>query len=173
MDGCTDVLASTLTACLLFSLLSSRETGGVRHLQRWASKGLRLTTVFADHRVYTSTPNHTAVNQCGVAECKQTPLVSSWERRRLHIPGMCASLHVHSCMLLYSHGWGSLHLWVDCHTGSSICYPAVVCRVITICTQLIRESTDGMSSWKRRKEKGQLFHWLVCFLIFPRGFRLG
>lgn len=45
-----------------------------------AEMGIKRTAAHhsvCQHRVYTSTPNHTAVNQCGVAECKQTPLVSS------------------------------------------------------------------------------------------------
>lgn len=49
----------------LSSAALSRETEGGRHVQRQASKGVHLTALFADEGIHTSTPNHTAVNQCG------------------------------------------------------------------------------------------------------------
>lgn len=114
MDGCIDVLAPTMNVCLLLLLLLSsaalsRETEGVRHPQRQASKGVHLTTLFVDHGMYTSTPNHTAVNQCGGLSMERFKVnkhhSSLAETAGGYVHLGCAPatlLYVHSCLLLYS-----------------------------------------------------------------------
>lgn len=122
MDGCTDVLASATNACLLPLLLLSsaalsRETEGGRHAKRQASKGVHLTALFADHGMHTSTPNHTAVNQCGGLGMEQFKVnkhhssLAETAGGYVHLGyAPAALLYVHSCLLLYSNGSGCLLL---------------------------------------------------------------
>lgn len=153
VDGLTDVLASIMNVCLLLSLLLSpaafcRETEGGRHVERQASKGVHLTTLFADHGMHSSKPNHTAVNQCG-------GLSMEWFKVNKHLLSLTetasgyvhlgrapeALSYVHSCLLLYSNDWmlSPPATELKCRSGISICCPAaaIVCIVMIGRAQLI------------------------------------
>lgn len=162
MDGCADELASTTNARLLLSLLLSsaalsRETEGGRHVKRQASKAAHPTALFADRGMHTSTPNHTAVNQCGGLTMERfkvnkhhSPLAETAGGyvRLGSVPAVF--LDVRCCLLLYSNDWASLLLRVSWHTSISICCSAaaILCKVMTSHVRLIREHIYiyGMSS---------------------------
>lgn len=87
----------------------SRETEGRRHAERHSSKRVRLTALFSDHGMHTSTPNHTAVNQCGGLGMERFKVnkhhssLAETAAGYVHLGCAPAALHyVHSCLLLYS-----------------------------------------------------------------------
>lgn len=76
-------------------------------VRRQASKEVHLTALFADRGMHTSTPNQTAVNQCGGLSMERfkvnkhhSPLAET-ASGYVHLGCVPAALlHVHSCLLL-------------------------------------------------------------------------
>lgn len=141
--------------------------------KRQASKGVHPTALFADCGMHTSTPNHTAVNQCGGLSMEQfkvnkhhSPLVET-AGGYVHLGCVPAALlHVHSCLLLlYSNVCGSLLLRLNWHACISICCPAAgtACTaVITSHALLNWECIEDLSTLNQWMPERQFQHWLVC-----------